>query len=414
MYIAQSMSWHKVSAYSDNELEIVDDEREGATVVNEAENGSDSTIEDNSSIDHAAGDNIDPLSPNESLAYLQGLHSGNLMQFSQQSALQELMLQDMKPHIDTLPTLENHNNGGYEFGMVLKEPPRSHWMFSVPLNKLYIRMNKTFNIDVEFKAKLPIQPLNLRAFLCFVKEVSGPVLRCQNHLSTDSAKGNPKFHESLLRCANPATMYCGTSSGKSIVERYSVLVPLNQRPSQGGHVRQTLAFEFTCQNSCFGRKETCLVFCLENASGDILGQQILHVKICTCPKRDRNQDERNLQSQKRKMPSAAMSEDEEVEVSGTKSRRQNTSHLKEEIDSNDSSEMDLTMPPNWDLSSTSEGGYRLVIDFPKKGLLLQSIEGMIEKTATEILLSTQKNESQFLHQHVNNLLDLKKYAMKLP
>lgn len=99
-----------------------------------------------------------------------------------------MMLQDIKTQINSLPKLENHNNADYCFKMVLDEPPKSHWMYSVALNKLYIRMNKTFNIDVKFRIKMPIQPLNLRAFLCFVKDVSGPVLRCQNHLSTDKSK----------------------------------------------------------------------------------------------------------------------------------------------------------------------------------------------------------------------------------
>lgn len=94
------------------------------------------------------------------------------------------------------------------------------------------------------------------------------------HLLTNSVslfpavKGNQTKRESLLRCENPNTTYCGTADGKSISERYSVLVPLNMsRPSQhsGGFVRQTLVFSFSCQNSCFGRKETCLVFCLENS-----------------------------------------------------------------------------------------------------------------------------------------------------
>lgn len=110
----------------------------------------------------------------------------------QQSVLREMMLQDLKDVGNTLPKLENHNLGGYNFSMVLDEPPKSHWMFSVALNKLYIRMDKMFNVDVQFKAKMPIQPLNLRVFLCFVKDVSGPVLRCQNHLSVESSKLIPR------------------------------------------------------------------------------------------------------------------------------------------------------------------------------------------------------------------------------
>ncbi|XP_017874859.1 PREDICTED: cellular tumor antigen p53 [Drosophila arizonae] len=359
------------------------------------------------------GNAVDDI-PMEPMAFLQGLNSGNLMQFSQESILREMMLQNIKTQINSLPKLENHNNEDYNFSMVLEEPPKSHWMYSEPLNKLYIRMNKTFNIDATFKIKMPIQPLNLRAFLCFVKDVSGPVLRCQNHMSTDPIKDDPSKRESLLRCENPNATYCGTAEGKSIGERYSVLVPLNMsRPSQhsGGLVRQTFVFSFSCQNSCFGRKETCLVFCLENNNGDILGQHVLLLKICTCPKRDRNMDERQLEKNKIKSLSAA-SEDDEVDGpdSKRKYRRTMTQDIKEEVESNDSLDMPY-VPADWQVSRTLDGDYRLVIKCEQKDMLLQSIEGIIEKAAVASLRNPQ---SPKLRQHVNNLLNLKKCAQKLP
>ncbi|XP_030569179.1 cellular tumor antigen p53 [Drosophila novamexicana] len=367
-----------------------------------------STSQENINIENVTDD-----MPIEPMAFLQGLHSGNLMQFSQQSVLREMMLQDIKTQINSLPKLENHNNGDYHFGMVLEEPPKSHWMFSMPLNKLYIRMNKTFNIDVKFKTKMPIQPLNLRAFLCFVKDVSGPVLRCQNHLSTDPIKGNQSMRESLLRCENPNTSYCGTSEGKSIAERYSVLVPLNMSRSShesGGFVRQTLAFSFACQNSCFGRKETCLVFCLENTNRDILGQQVLYLKICTCPKRDRNQDERHLESNKNKLFFDA-SEEEELDATCAKKkcRRTMKNEVKDENEINDSSDVH-PVPADWEVSRAIDGDYRLVIKFSNKDLLLRSIEGIIEKTAVAMIRNPQHLK---LRQQTNYLLNLKKCALKL-
>ncbi|KAH8382978.1 hypothetical protein KR009_006138, partial [Drosophila setifemur] len=349
----------------------------------------------------------------------------------QQSVLREMILQDIQSQVNTLPKLETHNLGGYSFSMVLDEPPKSHWMFSVPLNKLYIRMNKTFNVDVQFKAKMPIQPLNLRVFLCFVKDVSGPVLRCQNHLSIEPREWNiiyidlyiiplsfvfvvnsqnSKMRESLLRCENPNTTYCGTALGKGISERYSVLIPLNMCRSGnrgGGYVRQTLAFKFVCQNSCFGRKETCLVFCLENASGDILGQQVLEVKICTCPKRDRNQDERQINRKKRKSL-AAPSEEDEAEVKPEKSRRRTESYreVKEETESNgdDSNDVEYALPSDWKMTRTEDGEYRLAITCPKKEWLLQGIEGMIKEAATELLRGPTKAN---LRRHAHNLISLK-------
>ncbi|KAH8354406.1 hypothetical protein KR084_010377, partial [Drosophila pseudotakahashii] len=354
-----------------------------------------------------------PSRTTEPMAFLQGLNLNNaLFFFLQQSVLREMMLQDIQSQVNTLPKLENHNIGGYNFSMVLDEPPKSHWMFSVPLNKLYIRMNKTFNVDVQFKAKMPIQPLNLRVFLCFSKDVSGPVLRCQNHLSVEPLTGqNVKMRESLLRSENPNSVYCGTAQGKGVSERYSVVVPLNMSRSgnrSAGHVRQTLAFKFVCQNSCIGRKETCLVFCLENASGDIVGQQVMEVKICTCPKRDRNQDERTMNGKKRKSQVEA-TDDEEQDIKPSKMRRRTVSYKndikKEDTESNDSHDREKVEPiTDWNVSRTQDGEYRLAITCPKKEWLLQGIEGMIKEAAAGVLRNP--NQENILR-HANKLLTLK-------
>ncbi|XP_016990107.1 cellular tumor antigen p53 isoform X2 [Drosophila rhopaloa] len=393
------------------------DSEDEIQVTNEASLGSaDSTVEDvPADIDQAVVGTAELTT--EPMAFLQGLNSENLMQFSQQSVLREMMLQDLQSQVNTLPKLENHNIGGYNFSMVLDEPPKSHWMFSVKLNKLYIRMDKTFNVDVQFKAKMPIQPLNLRVFLCFSKDVSGPVLRCQNHLSVEPVTSqNIKVRESLLRCENPNSMYCGTAQGKGISERYSVLIPLNMCRSgnrSGGYVRQTLAFKFVCQNSCIGRKETCLVFCLENTSGDIVGQQVMEVKICTCPKRDRNQDERQMNGgKKRKSVAADATDEDEPDVKPSKLRRRTGSYKndikKEETESNDSHEVETIT--DWKVSYNN-GEYSLAITCPKKECLLQSIEGMIKEAAAEVL---RNPDHEGLRRHAKKLLALKNCAYKLP
>ncbi|EDW43279.1 GM23598 [Drosophila sechellia] len=343
----------------------------------------------------------------EPMAFLQGLNSGNLMQFSQQSVLREMMLQDIQIQSNTLPKLENHNIGGYSFSMVLDEKPKSQWMYSIPLNKLYIRMNKAFNVDVQFKSKMPIQPLNLRVFLCFTNDVSAPVVRCQNHLSIEPlTANNAKMRDSLLRGENPNSVYCGTAQGKGISERFSVVVPLNMSRSVTGTglTRQTLAFKFVCQNSCIGRKETSLVFCLEKACGDIVGQHVIHVKICTCPKRDRIQDERQLNNKKRKSVGEDTDEDEPAKV------RRCTAIKTEDTESNDSRDSDNSAA-EWNVSRTQDGDYRLTITCPKKECLLQSIEGMIKEAATEVLRNPNQEN---LRRHANKLLSLKKSAHELP
>ncbi|XP_022234599.2 cellular tumor antigen p53 isoform X2 [Drosophila obscura] len=330
-----------------------------------------------------------------------------------QSVLREMMLQDFENQSNSLPKLESHNIGGYNFSMVLKEPPKSHWVYSHVTNKLYIRMDKTFNIDVQFKPIMPIQPLNLRVFLCFNKDVSGAVLRCQNHLSTEPVTNqNFKMRESLVRCENPSTTYCGSAQGKGISERYSVLVPLNMSRSSsrnGGYVRQTLAFKFVCQNSCLGRKETSLLFCLENSSGDILAQHVMAVKICTCPKRDCTQDERHVNGRKRKSDL-----DEDADVKPLKERRRTVSYkrdVKDETESNDSHNTEQALPIDWQVSRTHDGEYCLAHNVPQKEWLLQNIEGMFKESAAEVLRSPTEPQRR---SYANNLLNLKKRAFDLP
>ncbi|BFF91497.1 cellular tumor antigen p53 [Drosophila madeirensis] len=402
MYIVSAMSWHKVSEdfnadTAENSVGSTDSNGEDGPIIEEPIEATDLTT--------------------EPMAFLQGLNSGNLMQFSQQSVLREMMLQDFQNQSNSLPKLESHNIGGYNFSMVLKEPPKSHWVYSHITNKLYIRMDKTFNIDVQFKPLMPIQPLNLRVFLCFNKDVSGPVLRCQNHLSTEPVTNqNQKMRESLVRCENPSTTYCGSAQGKGISERYSVLVPLNLSPSSsrnGGYVRQTLAFKFVCQNSCLGRKETSLLFCLENSSGDILAQYVMSVKISTCPKRDCTQDERHATVRKRK--SLASSDiEEDADVKPAKARRRTVSYkrdVKDETESNDSHDTEQSLPIDWQVSRTPDGEYRLAITCPKKEWLLQNIEGMIKESAAQVLRSPTKPH---LRSYAHNLLELKKRAFDLP
>lgn len=138
-------------------------------------------------------------------------------------------------------------------------------------------------------------------------------------------------------------------------------------------------------------------------SGDILGQEVLNCKVCTCPKRDRDQDKRALQSDKRKLSGA--SEDEETDSKrGKKLRRSTHQHdIKEELESNDSVDMNA-VPPDWQVSRSVDGNYQLVIKCAKKELLLDSIEGMIEKTAVALLRNPQNPK---LAQHANHLMNLK-------
>jgi len=55
-----------------------------------------------------------------------------------------------------------------------------------------------------------------------------------------------------------------------------------------------------CFSSCIGglnRRPVQIVFSLESVDGSVLGQQSIEVRICACPGRDRQNDEKNYPTQ---------------------------------------------------------------------------------------------------------------------
>ncbi|XP_075146143.1 p53 isoform X2 [Haematobia irritans] len=235
----------------------------------------------------------------EPFTYLQNLNSDNLMKFSQQSDIMHLMDQMVEPkmNVDCIPVAEEHDRGGYDFGIqvICGESSRAAF-FSKESKRLYIKSHENVTIDCSFKVKMPIQPLNVRVLPIYTKDTSEPVLRCANHVSKDT-EPNVIIRNSIIRCENLGAVYNGSDTGKSIRDRYSILVPLNaavKSQESNSHLKQPLIISFTCNNSCNARKQTSVLFLLENLNGDILAQRQLCVKISTCPKRDHRLYEKSV------------------------------------------------------------------------------------------------------------------------
>ena len=79
-------------------------------------------------------------------------------------------------------------------------------------------------------------------------------------------------------------------------KRLSVLVPF-ERPQGGTHYCGHL-YEFMCLNSDVGginRKPVKLIFTLEQDNGEgglsVIGRVVFGLRTCSCPKRDKKQDE---------------------------------------------------------------------------------------------------------------------------
>lgn len=201
-----------------------------------------------------------------------------------------------------LPDLEEHDRAGlkFELNLMPQQKGKANWFYSKDSNKVYIKLNEIFNVDVVYKPRSTTERIFIRSMMVFNSEVSEPVVRCENHSSKDSALEKHIKH-SVLRCENPNVIYQGTVEGKNISDRMSVRIPLGcMQPNEDDEVKQTVALKFVCQNSCVGRRETSIIFYLENANGEILAKRITNVKICSCPKRDMRKDEDTLQLPKKR------------------------------------------------------------------------------------------------------------------
>lgn len=92
-----------------------------------------------------------------------------------------------------------------------------------------------------------------------------------------------------MRCTKENSQYEGTETGYYCSDRLSVVTILNDIAKN-----EPLCFQFLCQNSCSGginRKITSIIFTLEDENRQVLGKRVKHVKICSCPKRDKEKEE---------------------------------------------------------------------------------------------------------------------------
>ena len=55
-----------------------------------------------------------------------------------------------------------------------------------------------------------------------------------------------------------------------------------------------VTYQFMCNSSCVGnlsRRPVNTVFTLESATGEVLGRQVIGLRVCACPGRDRDSEE---------------------------------------------------------------------------------------------------------------------------
>ncbi|XP_046429979.1 cellular tumor antigen p53 [Neodiprion fabricii] len=162
------------------------------------------------------------------------------------------------------------------------------WVYSAKLQKVFIEMEKTLPLWVKWSP--PHGQLYVRAGMAFCEPThrSDPVTRCHNHIALSDQ--NIPYLRHVLSCKHNGARYCETNTG-----HYSVLVPLGT-PEPGTDSVQ-MDFTFHCKNSCstgINRKPTEVIFTLETDRAEVLGRRKLLVRICSCPKRDRGKEEKEL------------------------------------------------------------------------------------------------------------------------
>ncbi|XP_078694232.1 cellular tumor antigen p53-like isoform X1 [Branchiostoma floridae x Branchiostoma belcheri] len=161
------------------------------------------------------------------------------------------------------------------------------WTWSEPCKMLYADFNKIcpFNFKT---VRPPPAGCIIRAMAVYLKHehIGLPVKRCATHRENDFNNSDPPAH--FLHCRGKAVEYRQDPS----TGRHSVIIPYEH--PQAGTEWSTILYKFMCRSTCLNRRSMAVVFTLEDCSGSVLGRQAVKIKICSCPGRDREQDEEGL------------------------------------------------------------------------------------------------------------------------
>ncbi|XP_050069924.1 cellular tumor antigen p53-like [Anopheles maculipalpis] len=245
------------------------------------------------------GGNIDETYLNEFFRN-NGIVDMQCVKYENEPKLLDLMYGDEPPnHHKKIPTLEDYTHPLQQFTVGISGVPcsASSWCYSKVQEKLFVKKKTPVTFDVSF-SEPSNGTLKLRVMLVYsnTQYAYNTITRCHDDISKDNAK-EYKFKEHVVRCLNPEAVYTGRENGVNFEDRLAILVDLNGGGSKNHHqMQQTVpvSLEFLCQNSCptMERRGTTLLFTLENEHGTLLGRKSISVKICSCPKRDMEKEDK--------------------------------------------------------------------------------------------------------------------------
>lgn len=178
---------------------------------------------------------------------------------------------------------------------------KGSWIYSSKLKKVFIDVNKVMLIKFKVGVNCPLG-LKVRALLVYSApdHMNQAVSRCTLHKFNLDPNQQAHAQPDVCLCQdyNLVGHVLVTDHSQATYEfnpesqRHSVLVPLGLPPPGSDTI--TIAYQFGCKNSCPGgmsRRAVNVIFTLETPNGDVLGRRRLSVKICSCPKRDKEREE---------------------------------------------------------------------------------------------------------------------------
>ncbi|XP_018372286.1 PREDICTED: cellular tumor antigen p53 isoform X1 [Trachymyrmex cornetzi] len=180
------------------------------------------------------------------------------------------------------------------FQYTLAENGGQDWSYSQKSKRVFLKMEKT--LPLRFTWEPAASGLFLRTKLVFVLEQykNDPVRRCPNHIASTNyinQSMDPKRIKHVVHCVNHAASIYEEEN-----EHLSILTPLCT-PEPGSQYFP-MCFKFFCKNSCtsgMNRRDTELEFTLEDERKQVLARQTLGIKLCSCPKRDKQKSEADLE-----------------------------------------------------------------------------------------------------------------------
>lgn len=192
-------------------------------------------------------------------------------------------------HLQKLPEIDDMPDSEWCFDMELKSESnnKSSWLYSSSLNKVFVKMNTPMNVYPKFNSGgNMLESFTIRAMIVYTSQndLPEPVSKCPNH-----KQGQGELADHILRCTNQGAKYVGNSAGKLFADKLAFTINMGTIASN-----EPLTLQFTCQNSCSGgmnRRSTSLIFTLEDNAQNILGRKVMHFKVCSCPRRDKEKDE---------------------------------------------------------------------------------------------------------------------------